>query len=414
MVILNGLPHTGIGAMNNLQRLVLPGETPHKKGILFLCLAVAAVGFSMSVQMGVNANYLFDVMKLDGGQVGYLEAFRESCGIWALGFLALMAGFAEPLVGAAMLVVFGVALGSYAYVPNYGWLIIASLFWSQGLHIWMPLPNSMMMAMAEPGQTGRRLGEVHAAGAAGAGLGLVTALILDFAHVPIRPMYLFAGTASILGAAMCLGIPRNIKTPGPRLVFRKKYGFYYLLCFLEGWRKQIFVAFAGYLLVWKFGTPLRTILMLWILVQAIGWVVGPRVGHLIDRIGERRILLFYYLCLTLFFVGYAVIESEYVLYAIFVIDSAFFVFSMALNTYVNRIAPKSEHTPTLSMGIAMNHLAAVTMPLVGGLLWQYAGYQWTFLIGAAAAILSVIPVMFLPGRPAEQEGPAVSFSEEIF
>ena len=170
-------------------------------------------------------------------------------------------------------------------------------------------------------------------------------------------------------AGACLRIPRQLKTPGPRLVFRRQYRLYYLLCFLEGWRKQIFICFAAFLLVKQYGTERTMMLILWGLVQVIGFVVSAPVGRLIDRVGERKILVFYFAGLALFFLGYATITNKFVLYGLFVIDSAFFVFVMALTTYVDRIAPPSEHTPTLSMGVAMDHVGAVTMPLVGGFVY---------------------------------------------
>ena len=59
---------------------------------------------------------------------------------------------AEPLIAAGTLVFVGVGLGSYAYVPkDYLWVILLSLVWSQGLHVWMPLPNSMALGLAEAG-----------------------------------------------------------------------------------------------------------------------------------------------------------------------------------------------------------------------------------------------------------------------
>ena len=367
-----------------------------RRGLVFLSLAVAFAGFTMSLQLGVNSNFVAEEMGLSGFEQGLLETCREVCGIVALGVLAILAGVAEPLVAAAMLVLFGLGIGGYAFVHDYLWLVLVSLVWSQGLHVWMPLPNSMALALAEPGRAGRRVGQVHAAGAAGSGLGLVAALVLYLMGVKIRPLFLVAGAAGLLAAVACLGIPRNIKTPGPRLVFRRKYSLFYLLNFLEGWRKQIFVAFAGFMLVRMYGADLRTMLLLWIAIRAIGWVASPPVGRLIDRVGERRTLVFYFVCLTLFFIGYAVIQNKFVLYAIYVVNGAFVVFSMALTTYVNRIAPPREHTPTLSMGVAMNHVAAVLMPLVGGLLWKFAGYQWTFLAGAVATALSVLAALRLP------------------
>ena len=364
--------------------------------MLFLGLAVAGVGFAMALQMGLNANFLVEDLGVSGLQRGLLDAARETCGIVAFGVLALLAGLAEPSVGSMMLVLFAVGLGSYMLVPDFAWVVVASLVWSQGLHVWMPLPSSMALALAEPGRAGYRLGQIRAAGAAGAGLGLTIALGLSLLGVAIRPLYLLAGAAALLAAAALFGIPRDIRTPGPRLVFRRKYGLYYLLCFLDGWRKQIFVCFAGFLLVRVYGTNVHTMLVLRILVTAIGYFLAPRVGRLIDRIGERRVLVFYFSCLMCFFAGYALIPNRWVLYVLFVVDSAFFVFIAALTVYLNRIAPPGEHTATLSVGVAMNHVAAVSMPLVGGLLWHHLGYQWTFLIGSAAACLSILAALRVP------------------
>ena len=376
-------------------------ERERRRGRLFLGGAVAAVGFSLALQMGMNANFLSQDLGFSGAQLGILEAFRESCGIWALGVLALLAGLAEPLVGAAMLVLFAVGIGGYALVPDFFWVVVASLVWSQGLHVWMPLPASLAMGLAEPGRVGLRLGQLQSAGAAGFFAGLAAGYVLTRLGVAIRPLYYAAALAGLLAAACCLGIPRAIRTEGPRLVFRRRYGLYYLLCFLEGWRKQIFICFAPFLLVQKYHTPLSTILILNGIVQIVGCVSGPAAGRLIDRIGERRVLVFYYACLTMFFVGYAFVDVPRLLYVLFVVDSSFFVFGMALNTYVNRLVPAGERTPTLSMGVAFNHAAAVAMPLVGGILWVTLGPRWTFLAGTFAAALSVLVALRVPalGRP---------------
>jgi MFS family permease len=384
--------------MGNINSMNNDKEQHRRRSIFFLCIAVGGVGFSLSLQIALNANFAVEEMHMSGFEQGLLEMFRESCGIFALGILAVLAGFAESWIGAVSLVFLGFGLSCYAFVPNYFWLVGASLVWSQGLHIWMPLPNSMALALAEPGQTGRRIGQLQAAGAAGSGLGLVVALILHIAGISIRPLFIVAGSASIIAAVACLYIPRAIKSEKPVLVLRKRYGLYYLLNFLEGWRKQIFIAFAAFLLVKVYDTPLTTILIMWIITQAIGWFSSPAVGRLIDRIGERRVLVFYYAFMTICFVGYAFIRNKYVLYGVFLLDSSFFVFAMALTTYIGRLVPPNEKTMTLSMGVAMNHIAAVSMPLAGGLLWKYLGYQWTFLIGSAAAAASVWVAWHVPDQ----------------
>jgi predicted MFS family arabinose efflux permease len=132
------------------------------------------------------------------------------------------------------------------------------------------------------------------------------------------------------------------------------------------------------------------------IVQVIGYFTGAAVGRLIDRLGERKILIFYYAGLALFFLGYGTITNTYILYGLFVVDSAFFIFVLALTTFVDKLVPPSEHTQTLSMGVAMDHAAAVTMPLLGGIVWAAFGYKWVFIAGAAVALLSVIPAPYIP------------------
>lgn len=321
---------------------------------------------------------------------------RESCGIAAFGILALLAGLAEPVIASIALLFFGAGLSAYAFVPTYGLVMAMSVVWSQGLHVWTPLPHSMAIALAEPGRTGSRLGQVLGAQALGSGIGLVAALLLTLLGVRIRPLYLVAGAGAFLAAAACLGIPRRIATPGPSLVFRRRYLTYYVLQFLEGWRKQVALAFAGFLLVKRHGAPLTHMILLWAAIQAVSWLAAGRVGRLIDRVGEKRVLTFYYASMILVFLGYAFVPLKPLLYAIFVLDGAFFVFAVGLTTYVGRIAPASERTPTLSMGVAMNHVAAVLMPFLGGILWNSLGYRWAFLIGIPAAVASIVIVLRLP------------------
>ena len=390
-----------------LDRTPTLSDAEQRRGVLYLRLAVAAVGFAMALQMGMDANFVANDLGITGWQRAQAEAVRESCGIVAFAFLAILAGLPEPIIAAGMLALLGVGIGGYAFVPNFGWFVGMSLVASQGLHVWMPLPRSMAMALADPARIGHRMGQVHSAGAGGFICGIAVGLGLNRLGVQIRPLFLLAGTMAIVAGAMCLGIPRQIKTPGPRLVFRRRYGLFYVLSFLEGWRKQIFVCFAGFLLVREYDTPLWVMLTLAGGVHTLTYIGAPHVGRLIDRVGERRVLMFYFGCLTFFFIGYAVIPIRGVLFALFVVDNAFFVFAMALTTYVGRIAPGREHTATLSMGVAMNHVAAVIMPLVGGLLWWRVGYEWTFLVGALAAAVSVVVAMRLP-RKSSARAPLLS------
>jgi predicted MFS family arabinose efflux permease len=371
-------------------------DPDRRRGLFFVALAAAFVGVALTLQITLNNNFLVGEIGISGLQAGLLEAVRESCGIAALGIFVLIAGLTEPAIASLFLVLIALGMGSYSMAPTYRFVMLLSVTWSLGFHVWTPLPNSMTLALAEPGRAGARLGQVGAAGALGSAAGLVIAFVLTLLGVRIRPLYVIAGVAALLAAAACLGIPRRIKASGPSFVIRRRYARYYVLNFLEGWRKQIAIAFGGFLLVKVHHAGLLDIIVLAALIQTIGYFASPRIGKLIDRVGERKVLVFYYALVTMLFLGYAFLRGKYVLYTVYVLDNATFVFNTGLTTYVNKIAPRSEHRPTLSMGVAANHVASVAMPFLGGILWTILGYQWAFLIGIPAAAASIAIVLKMP------------------
>jgi len=371
-------------------------DRDRRRGLFFVAAASAFVGVALTLQIALNSNFLVGEIGASGFQAGLLEAVRESCGIAALGIFVLIAGLTEPVIASLFLILIALGMGSYSVAPTYGYVMLFSLTWSVGFHVWTPLPNSMTLALAEPGKAGLRLGRVAAAGALGSAAGLGIAFVLTLLGVKIRPLYLIAGGAALLAAAACLGIPRTLKAPGPSFVLRRRYARYYVLNFLEGWRKQIAIAFGGFLLVKVHGAGLLEILVLAAVIQGIGYFTSPRVGRLIDRVGEQKVLVFYYSFVTVMFLGYAFLQGKYILYAVYILDNATFVFNTGLTTYVNKIAPKSEHRPTLSVGVAANHVASVTMPFLGGILWATLGYRWAFLIGVPAAAASIWIVLGMP------------------
>ena len=70
-------------------------------------------------------------------------------------------------------------------------------------------------------------------------------------------------------------------------------------------------------------------------------------------------------------------------------DSLLYLSTIGLTTYLNRIAEPSDVMPSLSMGVTMNHVAAVAVPLIGGMLWKVVGYQATFFGGVLVVVVSL-------------------------
>ena len=51
---------------------------------------------------------------------------------------------------------------------------------------------------------------------------------------------------------------------------------------------------------------------------------------------------------------------------------------------------KDDLTASLSVGVSINHLVAMVVPTLGGLLWTAFGYEWVFIAAAAMALLMTL------------------------
>jgi hypothetical protein len=112
-------------------------------------------------------------------------------------------------------------------------------------------------------------------------------------------------------------------------------------------------------------------------------------------------LLWYAIGLIAVFIGYATSQSVMVLYVLYIIDNVLFTFGNGFTTYLHRIVRPGELTPCVSMGITMNHIAAVTVPVGGAYLWKQSGnYQLPFWVGVVIAVVALIATRFIPERPA--------------
>jgi len=123
--------------------------------------------------------------------------------------------------------------------------------------------------------------------------------------------------------------------------------------------------------------------------QVVVLFFSPIIGRLVDKLGERTMLSLSYAGLFFVFVGYATIKNVTHLYVLYCIDNFLFVGRIALMTYLNKIAQPEDLKPTLAMGVTMNHVAAVSVPLIGGLMWVSFGYHIIFIGGAIFTLISL-------------------------
>jgi len=179
-----------------------------------------------------------------------------------------------------------------------------------------------------------------------------------------------------------------------KMIFRKKYWLFYFLTFMAGARRQIFVAFAVFLLVKKFNYTVQEITILFVVNNIINYFLSPMIGKAIIRWGERRVLSLEYFSLIIIFLAYAYIQSKTIVAFLYILDHIFFNFSIAIRTYFQKIGDARDIAPTMAVGFTVNHIAAVIIPAIGGLLWM-VDYKIPFVAGASMSFISLLAVQWI-------------------
>ncbi len=218
------------------------------------------------------------------------------------------------------------------------------------------------------------------------------AFLLDFARI-----YLLIGGLIILAAIWGLlqdPSGKDIVPQRKKMILRKRYWLFYFLTLMAGARRQIFMAFAVLLMVKKFEYSLQEITILFVINNIINFYLSPFIGKCIIQFGERKVLSLEYFSLILIFLAYATTSSKILVAALYILDHIFFNFAIAIRTYFQKVADPRDIAPSMAVGFTINHIAAVFLPAIGGILWL-VDYRIPFLGGAALSLISLTAVQLI-------------------
>ncbi len=382
---------------------------PLRRDWRLLSAAVFLFGFGFAVYGAVFLNFITGKLGVGALQMGALESSREIPGLLAVGIAAIVAHYAEAKIGALCLCLSAVGVAATGFVHSFGPLVLVTVFWSVFMHQWFTSSSAIPLALASGQDSGRHLGRMVGVGAAGTVLAFLLVRPLAAHHLPY-PYFFLLSAAFIFAGGLCLLPMSGASTTHnrPRLLYRREYRLYYGLTFLEGCRRQIFSTFALFALVQFWHVSVEGIATLMLINAVASFTVAAPVGRLIDRIGERRMMTFYYAAIALTFAGYALVPNVLVLKCLWVVDNILFSFGVGITTYLNRIVRPNELMPSLSMGQTMNHVAAVVIPVTGGLLWHRFGYHAPFWCGVGAALISLLITQRVLPRTAPMAAGVVS------
>ena len=358
--------------------------------LALVAFAVFALNFNQGVSTSISTNFFKEDLGMVGLQMGYLTAAREFIGFILVVVAAITARYPVTRVASGALFVAALGYWGYGLVGGFAQLVLVAMLASLGFHTWMQVYYVLALSLAETGHEGRVLGWLTSVGSVGMlfAMGITWVLL---SYLPYRPLFFISATMVALGAVAILLVPRSAVTvPQRSFVFKRRYWLYYWLNFLEGCRFEIFMTFALFALVDSYHIDAKTITLLLIVNGFTNWFVAPIFGSWIDRSGERPVLTFIYLAHIFVFLGFALVHNAYFLMAMYVLYRVFSMAGIGLNTYLKKIAQPEDVAPSLAMGVTTSHVAAIVIPISGGLLWQAFGYEVSFLFGAFFVFLSVV------------------------
>ena len=377
-----------------------------RRPVTLLFLMAAAMPIAFSTWSALLNNFVIEVADFDGSDIGWLHTVREIPGFLAVGVIAIIIFMREQVLGIVSLVMLGAATAVTAWFPTMGGILTITMLSSIGFHYYETVNQSLQLQWLAKDRAPQILGWMVAAGSAAALLsyGLIV-LTWDTLGLSYNTVYMIAGGVCVAIAAFCFFAYPQFESPTPqvkKMILRRRYWLYYLLQFMSGARRQIFVVFAGFMMVEKFGFEVHEVTALYLINLVANMICGPFMGSAVHRFGERATLLFEYAGLAivfglyggLYFFGWGVVLAA----VLYVVDHLLFALALALKTYFQKIADPADIAPTAAVAFTINHIAAVFLPAGLGYLWLISPGA-VFWLAAGMASCSFLLALLIPRHP---------------
>jgi len=365
-----------------------------------------AMAFTMplvfSVWMVLLNNFVIEKAHFTGVEIGILQSLREIPGFLAFTVIYALLFIKEQRLALISLAVTSLGVFITGFFPSVLGLYLTTILMSVGFHYYETLNQSLTLQWIEKDKAAHFMGRILSVKA--------IASLLAFSSIWLL-MEKFTWNYQITYALFgCIGLLMTLfltlafkhfpeKTPQTKkLVLRKQYWLFYALTFFSGARRQIFVVFAGFLMVEKFHYSVADISALFLINYVFNWLFAAKIGKLIGKIGERATLRFEYIGLIVIFISYGLVENANIAAALYVIDHLFFALAIAIKTYFQKIAKPEDIAASAGVSFSINHIAAVVIPALLGMLWIIQS-AWVFYIGAGFALCSLALAMLIPDQP---------------
>ena len=377
-----------------------------RRPVALLFLMAAAMPVAFATWSALLNNFVIEVASFDGADIGWLHTVREIPGFFAIGVIALIMFIREQVLGVVALILLGVATAVTAWFPSLGGILTITMLSSIGFHYYETVNQSLQLQWLPKDRAPQTLGWLMAAGSA-ATLVAYVLIVLSWESLGLtyNLVYMLAGGVTAAIALFCLLAYPQFEAPNPqkkKFILRQRYWLYYAMQFMAGARRQIFVVFAGFMMVERFGFDVHEVTGLYLINLVANMVLAPVFGKVVARWGERRALVFEYAGLVtvfglyggIYWFGWGVVLASF----LYVLDHMFFALALALKTYFQKIADPGDIAPTAAVAFTINHIAAVFLPALLGYLWLVSPGA-VFGLAAAMAAVSLGLALLIPRHP---------------
>jgi hypothetical protein len=369
--------------------------------LIMIMAAGGAVGYT--VWASLITNFAIEIASFDGFQMGALHSIREIPGFLAFTAVFFVAVVREQTLAIFFLAMLGLGTALTGFFPTFWGIAVTMSIMSVGFHYYETYAQSLQLQWFPKDRAPVLLGWVvtttSIAAIVAIGGSWVAFKVFDFSYLMV---FLIGGAVCMVSAVIGFGgfktLPRGaVQRTG--IVLRGRYWLYYALTFIAGARRQIFTVFAGVLLVEKFNIRIEDMVALLLLNEVLNMAFAPLVGRFIKRFGEGRTLVIEYAGLIPIFILYGLVTTPWLAIALFILDHLFFKLAFAMRTYFQKIADPEDIASTAAVAFTINHIAAVGVPFVFGLVWLVSP-ALVFFAGAGMAVGSLVLSMLIPRNPA--------------
>ena len=361
-------------------------------------------------------NFVVEKAAFTGVEIGILQSLREVPGFLSFTLIFVLLVIKEQTFAVFSLALLGLGVCLTGFFPTVYGLYFTTVLMSIGFHYFEAVKQSLSLQWLSKEEAPIILGKLLAVGSLTSLIvyGCLWAL-LEFFQLPYWINFAIAGGICIFLALVMFifypAFPSKVEQ-NQNLVLRKRYWLYYLLTFLSGARRQIFVVFAAFLMVEKFGYSASQVTLLFLVNYAFNYLFAEKIGSLIGKFGERRALTFEYIGLIIVFIAYGLVENATLAAFLYILDHMFFALAIAITTYFQKIADPKDMASNAGVSFTINHIAAIVVPALLGLVWMWS-HSLVFYIGAIFALLSLIAAQFIPKAPSPDNETRIAFKSKL-